>query len=154
MKEGMISAITSICQNCKAKLSRALRVLIATPRRAIVLVPLALIGAYMIGFGATTSLAILGGGFSGKQQVTMQEIPPVLYYRLLSLVPQTYAAAIGPRPCTASPCAALEPESYSNTSDFYTTATGVDFEFRVPGQPNVGYVNVNSPRKTVTQRFD
>ncbi|HEX7260053.1 MAG TPA: hypothetical protein VF272_03950 [Candidatus Saccharimonadia bacterium] len=128
---------------------RFITFLLKSPRRAFALIPAVLVSAFMIGFGFS-SVAFPESGPSGKVGV----VPPQVALHLLSLVPAAYAAATAPLPC-ASTCNALDPNSYSTTSDFYAAnAAGVDFPFILQGDSNVGYINVNSPRKSVTKRFD
>ncbi len=134
-------------------LRKSLQFLIATPKRAILLVPLALVGSYAIGFSLSSGAAMLTGG-SVAPKSAAAELPSALQNQLLSLVPAAYAAAFLPEACVTGTCDVLDPASY-RTPDFTTDAVnGVDFAFRVPGQPNVGYININSPRQTVTKRFD
>lgn len=100
-------------------------------------------------------------GFYIKFEDTTTYLPtniaaePIYTRNVLSrLIPAAHAAAIAPKTCSVVPCNALDPKNYSSTSDFYTNTGGMDIPFILQGEANIGYIHVDSTRKTVTERFD
>ncbi len=134
----------------------ALRALTSTPRRSALLVPLALLGSYMLGFGAT--VAIFGSDNASPHAPASESISLIpLQAQLVGLFPAIHAAGgpYGPKSCGGCDKNPLNSANYGAdpSSSFYTNATGTDFKFSVPGDTKVGYININSPQKSVSKEF-